>query len=74
MPQEATLEWAYEHSGATGRVLGQRREWEVRERVGLQRVPREAGMTGSREYSSTLGLRLVQHTLTARGQIWRKNG
>lgn len=29
-PREATLMWAFEHSEATGRVLGQRREWEVR--------------------------------------------
>lgn len=29
-PREVTLTWAYEHSEATGRVLGQNREWEVR--------------------------------------------
>ncbi|CAM9256179.1 unnamed protein product [Ascophyllum nodosum] len=29
-PREATLSWAFEHSTPTTRVLGQRREWEVR--------------------------------------------
>ena len=29
-PREATLTSAFERSEATGRVLGQRREWEVR--------------------------------------------
>lgn len=29
-PRETTLTWAFEHSEGTGRVLGQRREWEVR--------------------------------------------